>query len=63
MDRTHHAVVTITVKDFMKLGHTHWKEQHWTRFNEDALPKDAVRYQVGFIAKDGNIHPFAVWIV
>jgi hypothetical protein len=55
------AIVTMTVRDFLKLGYTEWQEIHWAR--DKHVPDGHRAYQVGFLAKDGHIHPFATWIV
>lgn len=54
----------ITPIQFLELGYKTWKEIHWTCANiaeqANLIPNS---YLVGFPNKDGQIIPFALWIL
>ena len=56
-------MTTLTVRQFMELGFTHWREIHWSVPHPklEALAGFQV-YAVGY-EKKGVVTPFALWLV
>lgn len=54
---------TLTVREFLELGHKFWHEIHWTLWAYANLEQYQEAYRVGFKNAKGEVVPFAVWVV